>query len=401
LLPQEFFSDYVQNFIRNLEDEDPQTIVLKNKTIGDLPASFIADQVSGRKKAREKIPAYYANRLVAYPPKVNLEQSSSETTALYKLDQIRKSGITSFRTCADLTGGFGVDSYFFSTLFDSVTYVEPNKALFDIAASNHQQLGRTNIQHANSNAYDFLSSLTETFDLIYIDPSRRVSGNQKVYTLSQSEPNVIELLPAIFSKTQSLLIKASPLLDIQLALKELQSVVRVVVVAVNNDCKELLFFANEEKKEEPLVHTINIRASSAQTFDFRFTHEQRAEPSFSDVMSYLYEPNAAIMKAGAFKSVASNFGLEKMHKNTHIYTSKNMLADFPGRIFKVIAQVKPNPIDLKNYFTDGKANIISRNYPLSVDELRKKTKLSEGGERYLIAFSGASKKFTVVAERLN
>jgi hypothetical protein len=401
LLPREFFLDDVQNFIRNLEDEDPQTIVLKNKTIAGLPASFIADQVSGRKKAREKIPLYYANPFVAYPPKVNLEQSSSETTALSKLDEIKKSGIVSFEHCVDLTGGFGVDSYFFSTIFDSVTYVEPNEALLDIAASNHQQLGRTNIQHVGTSAYDFLSSSTKKFDLIYIDPSRRISGNQKVFTLSQSEPNVIELLPTIFSKTRWLLVKASPLLDIQLALKELQSVIRVAVVAVNNDCKELLFFVGEKQTEEPFVHTINIRTSSAQVFDFRFSDEQKSEPSFSDVLDYLYEPNVAIMKAGAFKLVASKFDLEKIHKNTHLYTSKNVLADFPGRIFKVIALVKPNTVELKKYFTDGKANIISRNYPLSVDELRKKTKLTEGGELYLVAFSGASKKFMVVAERIN
>jgi hypothetical protein len=401
LLPQEFFLEDVQNFIRNFEDEDPQAIVLQNKTIAGLPASFVADQISGRKKAREKIPVYYSNPFVAYPPKVNLEQSSSETTARYKLDQIKKSGITSFGNCVDLTGGFGVDSYFFSTLFDSVTYVEPNKTLFDIAASNHHQLGRTNIHHVNSNAHDFLISSKEKFDLVYIDPSRRVSGNQKVYTLSQSEPGVTELLPTIFSKTRLLLIKASPLLDIQLALKELQSVIRVAVVAVNNDCKELLFFVAKEQKEEPLVHTINIRTSSEQIFDFLFSNERESEPAFSDVMDCLYEPNAAIMKAGAFKSVARKFGLAKIHKNTHLYTSKSVLANFPGRIFKVVAQIKPDPIEVKKYFTDGKANIISRNYPLSVDELRKKTKLTEGGEHYLIAFSGTSKKFIVVAERIS
>jgi hypothetical protein len=178
-------------------------------------------------------------------------------------------------------------------------------------------------------------------------------------------------------------------------------VIRVVVIAINNDCKELLFFVAQEPTKDPLVHTINIRTSSEQIFDFRFSDEQESEPTFSDVMDYLYEPNAAIMKAGAFKSVAGKFGLEKIHKNTHLYTSKNVLPGFPGRIFKVLAQIKPDPIEVKKYFTDGKANIISRNHPLSVDELRKKTKLTEGGELYLIAFSGTSKKFIVVAERIS
>jgi hypothetical protein len=401
LLPSEFFLENVQNFIRDLENEDPETIVLKKKTIAGLPPSFIADQVSGRKKAKEKIPSYYANSFVAYPPKVNLEQSSSETTALYKIEEIKRSGITSFGKCADLTGGFGIDSYFLSKLFDSTTYVEPNKSLLDIAASNHQRLGRTNITYVNSDAFDFLNTEKSKFDLIYIDPSRRVAGNQKVYTLSQSEPNVIALLPEIFRKTDLLLIKAAPLLDIQLALRELQSVFRVAVVAVSNDCKELLFFVRKEKYQEPLIHTANIRTSITQTFDFHFPGEQQAEPSFSDVMDYIYEPNAAIMKAGAFKSIAVEFGLSKIQKSTQLYTSKDLISNFPGRIFKTIAQIKPDPSELKKYIHDGKANVITRNYPLSVDELRKKTKLTEGGELFIIAFSGITKKFVVVAERIS
>jgi hypothetical protein len=401
LLPPEFFLENVQKFIRDLEDEDPGIIVLKKKTIAGLSPSFIADQVNGRKKAREKVPLYYANSFVAYPPKVNLEQSSSETTALCKIDEIKKSGITSFGKALDLTGGFGVDSFFLSTLFDSLIYVEPNKTLLDIAASNHQRLGRTNIRHINSVADDFLKAEKSKFDLIYIDPSRRLVGDQKVYTLSQSEPNVVELLPEIFSKTDFLLIKAAPLLDIQLALKELQPVMRVAVVAVNNDCKELLFFVGKEKSHEPLIHTINIRSSSTQVFDFRFSSEQQADPTFSDVMDYIYEPNAAIMKAGAFKSIASEFGLAKIQKNTHLYTSNDLLSNFPGRIFRVIEQVKPDASTLKKYFTDGRANIITRNYPLSVDEVRKKTKLIDGGELFVIAFSGIKKKFVVVAERIS
>lgn len=401
MLPQDFFSPLVQSFIRDLEGEDPESIVLKNKTIAGLPSSFIADQIRGRKKAKEKLPVYYANPLVAYPPKVNLEQSSSETTGRYKIELIKKLAVTSFNSCVDLTGGFGVDSYFLSSLFKTVVYVEPNKDLLEIAASNHRQLGASNIEHINSDASAFIFSEQTKFDLIYVDPSRRQIGNQKVHSFSQSEPDVLELLSRIFDRTNTLLIKASPLLDIHLGLKELKSVDQVSVVAVNNDCKEVLFFLTRERSsEEPNIHTINIRTSSSEVFDFLFSKEQQAEISFSDPLDFLYEPNAAIMKAGAFKSISKRFEVKKIHQNTHLYTSSSNVVGFPGRTFKIIAEVKTEPRELKRLLPDGKANVITRNYPLSVDELRKKTKLAEGGELYLIAFSGAKKKFVVVAERL-
>jgi 16S rRNA G966 N2-methylase RsmD len=400
LLPKTFFSDHVQNFIHSLENEEPETIVLKNRTIADLSSTFIADQVNGRKKAREKLPLYFNTPFIVYPPKLNVEQSSSEATARYKIDQI-VSGITSFRNCADITGGFGVDSYFLSTRFESLAYVEPNESLVEITANNHKQLGAKNIQHINSTAEQFLASTPGPFDLIYIDPSRRVIGNQKVFSFAQSEPNVIELLSTIFEKTNMLVVKASPLLDIQLASRELRSVKRVAIIAINNDCKELLFFVEKDFVGEPLIHTVNIRSASNQVFDFSLSREQSAPVSYSDVLQYLYEPNAAIMKGGAFKSIANNFGLSKLQPNTHLYTSDKMISGFPGKIFRVIANVKPEPAELKKYFPEGKANIITRNYPLHVDDLRKKTKLTDGGERYLIAFSGTNKKLVVVAERLD
>ncbi len=383
-----------------MENEEPETIVLKNKTIAGLPASFIADQVSGRKKAKEKIPLYRDSAGIIFPPKINLEQSSSQTTALYKIDEIKRSGLRHFNSCVDLTGGFGIDSYFLSTVFNSLIYVEPNTELLEIAANNHKQLGASNIQHINSNASGFLESTHHTFDLIYIDPSRRITGNMKVASFTQSEPNVVEMLDVVLDKANTLLIKASPLLDIQLALKELKTVTRVAVNAVDNDCKELLFFVRKDGTGEPLIHTVNIRTSSTQLFDFFLSKEQESEPTYSEPQEYLYEANAAIMKAGAFKSVANNFALAKIHKNTHLYTSSGRVSNFPGRTFKVIAHVKPDPFELKKYFPHGKANIMTRNYPLSVDELRKKTRLTDGGELYLIGFSGANKKILVAAERV-
>lgn len=400
MIPQEFFSQTVQSFIRDLEGEDPETIVLKNKTIAGIPASFIADQINGRRKAKEKIPAYYANQSVVYPHKVNLEQSSSETTARHKIALLKESR-ASFNQCVDLTGGFGVDSYFLSLIFDKVIYVEKDKSLLEIAASNHKQLGASNIEHVHSDASTFLRSNELKFDLAYIDPSRRSTGNQKVHSFSQSEPDVVDLINTIFQHANSLLVKASPLLDIQVGLNELKTVNRVEVIAVNNDCKELLFLVQKLIIREPRINTINIRTSAEEVFDFYLSNEQQVNASYSDPLDFIYEPNSAVMKAGAFKIITEEFGVKKIEKNTHLYTSSDKLAKFPGRIFKVIAQVKPDPKVLKEYFPEGKANIITRNYPLSVDELRKKTKLAEGGELYLIAFSGSNKKFAVVAQRLD
>ena len=397
---RELLSAEVQSFIRSHEHVRDEEIVLKNQSISGVPASVIATQISGRKKAREKLPTYYKTPFIVFPPGKNLEQSSSEKTAAFKTDFLRGNiPLSSKGSCADLTGGFGIDSFFFQSLV-SVHYVEPDRSLLEIAQHNHQLLGALNIFYYPSTAEDFLRTASQSFDFIFIDPSRRAEGNKKVFQFSDTIPNVIDLLDLIFERTPFLLIKASPLLDIQLGMKQLKSVKKVIIVSVDNDCKELLYFCQRDYCGEPSLETYNLKGNQTDFFGFRLSEERDAEIYFSEPRQFLFEPNASLLKAGAFKALGHRFSLFKLQASTHFYTSDKWVPDFPGRIFQIEKLIKPDPKSIQEIFPEGKANITTRNYPLSVDELRKKTRLKDGGDRYLIGFSGVNKKYLAAATRL-
>jgi hypothetical protein len=300
----------------------------------------------------------------------------------------------------DLTAGFGIDTYFLSQLFHQFHYIEPNTSLLEIARHNHDTLGAANIEYHNTSAEEFINQLTGPVDLIFIDPSRR-SQNKKVFTLSDSEPDIVALQKKIFSKTDLLLIKASPLLDIKLGLKTLADVKKVWVISVENEVRELLFLCEKNFSAEPVIEAVNLlRNGDSESFDFLFSEESMVAVKHADPLTYLYEPNASILKAGGFKTISKQFNFFKIQTNTHLYTSDTLVNNFPGRIFKIEAFVKPDPKTIRGFFGDGKANVTTRNYPLSVDELKKKTGISDGGDEYLIAFSGENKKFVCVASRI-
>ncbi len=401
--PSDLLSPEIQSFIHQHENDDVKQLVLKHKLIHGIPASIIADQLNGRRKAKEKLPTLYQTKGIVFPAGVNVEQSSSEQTAEYKANIFKQhdSDTLKKKSIVDLTGGFGVDSFFFSKIFKTVQYVEPNQSLLENSKHNHHQLGADNIQYNNARAEDFLKSAEHKFDVAYIDPSRRVAGNQKVYSLADCEPNIVQLQDVIFEKADLLLIKASPLFDIQQGLKELRFVQQVLVVSVDNECKEVLFHCVKNFADEPVIVAVNILSNHRiDSFSFQFSQERETEILFSEPLTYLYEPNASILKAGAFKTLGVQFNLCKLHPNTHLYTSDQYLENFPGRKFKIEAFVKPDRKTLKEFFPEGKANITTRNYPLSVDELKKKTGLKDGGDKFLIGFSGVKAKYLGVMTRI-
>jgi hypothetical protein len=394
----------VQDFIRQHEHDDERKLVLQHKNIHGAPVAWVADQIAGRRKAKDKLPAYYRTDNILYPPPVNLEQSSSESTARYK-SQITKtallSGSSTVQTIADLTGGFGIDSFFFSQSFGAVHYVEPNASLLDIARHNHRQLGASGITYHSMTAEEFLSVGDWRSDLIYIDPSRRNSSKQKVFRLADCEPDVVTLQDGIFERTDWLLVKTSPLLDLQQGLSELKHVSAIFVVSVNNDCKEVLFLCNRNALAEPSITAVNIQKECTDEFTFTLPEEKGAEVRYAEPGEYLYEPNASILKAGAFKILASKFDLAKLHSSTHLYTGQQLESSFPGRIFRVTAVVKSDAKAVAQFFPEGKANIITRNYPLGVEEIKKKLKLKDGGDKYLLGFTApGNNKMLVCAERL-
>ena len=388
----------VQQFILEHEQDDEKKLILKHRTIHNVPSSLIAEQIIGRRKAKTKLPLYYSNTGVVYPPGVNLEQSSSEETAIFKAKTL-KSIVGANTEIADMTGGFGIDSFFFSRVFKKIHYIEPNASLLSFARHNHEALHAENIDYCNATAEEFLKTYPKNLDCVFVDPSRRNKSNQKVFKLSDCEPDVPSLLLNIFQKSDCLLIKTSPLLDIQQGIKELKNVEKVWVISVDNECKELLFFCRKDFSGEVKVIAINLRHDHVN-FEFRPSEEKETVAKFSEPLTYLYEPNASILKAGAFKLVGEKFSVFKLHSSTHLYTSNELIQNFPGRVFKTIRAVKPDSKSLKEVFPEGKANVLTRNYPQSPEELKKKTKLKDGGEFYLLGFSSQKEKCLIAAARI-
>ena len=398
----------LQKFILEHGAEDEKMMLLKHTSILGVPTPLVANQIAGRRKAKLKLPTWFATPNIIYPPSLNIEQCSSEATATFKIKILKENPTAGFDRAADLTGGFGVDSYFLSSIFKEVDYIEPDEELFEITRHNHKTIQESraqnieSIKHHNTTAEDFLASTKIKYDLIFIDPSRRTKGNQKILRLADCTPNITQLQEAIFEKSDMLLVKASPMLDLLQGIKELKHVEKVFVVAVENECKEVLFFCRKGFTGEPIIEAVNLNLAANQdfkSFDFQLSEEKTSTTEFSNPLRYLYEPNAAMLKAGAFKLIAHRFLLKKIQQHTHLYTSENLITDFPGRIFEIEALIKPDAKVVRQHFQQGKANVLTRNYPLSPDELKKKTGLKDGGEKFLIGFSGVSEKFVVVCSK--
>ncbi|MEX2230826.1 MAG: class I SAM-dependent methyltransferase [Cyclobacteriaceae bacterium] len=391
----------VKQFILDHENDDVRDLILKHKDILGIPIARVMEQIATRRKAREKLPLYYNTPEIIFSPPANFEQSSSELTAQYKSEIINSSFTTEKAIIADLTGGFGVDAYFFSKTAQKVHFVEPDTSLLEIARHNHQLLGARNIQYHNSTAENFIRATGEYFDFAYLDPSRRTAAKKKVHAFEDSQPDVLKLTSEIFEKTCVMMVKASPLLDIQAGMSQLTCVKNVFVVSVYNECKEILFLCEEDFAGIAAIEAVNILGDLVvQKFEFSFQEERRQMVEYSDPLKYLYEPNASILKAGAFKSVAIRFNLKKIQSSTHLYTGDHLIESFPGKRFLIEKSIRPDPSEIKKYYPDGKANVTTRNYPLSPEALKKKTGLKDGGEKFLIGFSGQKKKYLVVAKKL-
>lgn len=391
----------MQQYVRDHAFADEKALILSDREIYGLPATLIAGQIAGRRKAKEKLPLFYSTSGIVYPPVANLEQSSSEATARFKNEIL--SGVLApvSATGADITGGLGVDTFFLSRTVKEMVYAEPDETLLQIARHNHLLLGADNISYYPQTAESFLEESHRYFDFIYIDPSRKTTSGKKVVTFENSEPDTVKLQIKLFEKAALLLVKASPLLDIQAGMQQLAHVKKAYVVSVNNECREVLFLCDRSFEGVAHIEAVNLaEGRPAETFIFSFEEERNLQSDFSDPLRYLYEPNASILKAGAFKTVGNRFGLRKIQVNTHLYTADKLINDFPGRKFIIEQLVKPDPSVLKQFFPQGKANVTTRNYPLTAEALKKKSGLRDGGEAFLIGFSGRQKKFLAVARRI-
>lgn len=372
-MPFSLLAPNIQQFIETHTEADIHRLALQKNPFPELPFTQILEQISGRQKAKNKLPHWFAAKNILYPSKISIEQTSSEKTAAYKASLI------SGETLIDLTGGFGVDDFYFAKTFKMVTHCEANEKLSAIAKHNFQQLQVSHCEFYSGDSKEILQQLHRNFDWIYLDPSRRNEQKGKVFMLRDCEPNVPELLDFYFQYSNQILIKTAPILDITAGLSELRNVRQIHIIALENEVKELLWEISKGYNGVIKISTVNLKKNGDDYFDFNWN--ESLQPSYGLPKTYLYEPNAAIMKSGGFNAIGLQFGLEKLHPHSQLFTAET-LVDFPGRIFKVEYNIAYQKSEMKTLLEQTKANITVRNFPDTVETIRKKWKITNGGDRF-------------------
>ena len=373
---EQLLKNEVQKYIKDHQHDDPFALSLKSKPLKDFPLREAIEQIQAFQKARYKIPSWAATENIIWPAPLSVEQSSSEATAKFKADLIHG------KTMVDLTGGMGVDTSFFAEKFEEVFYVESEPELTEVATHNFNVLGKNNISICGEHAEEFLEKQSNQIDAIFIDPSRRVK-DKKVFKIEDCAPNLYEIIPKCLQFSNQVLIKLSPLVDLSLLIRELNPN-RIWVVGAKNEVKEVLCLIQNNKREVR-IEAVMLKENTGPDF-FKFLYHKEAETTcdFSMPLKYIYEPNAAIMKTGAFKLIGNHYGLKKLHLHTHLYTSTELVKNFPGKILEIKKQIKPNKKEISELAPNNKINVFTRNYPLTPAQLKKKYKLKDGGDDFLI-----------------
>ena len=358
----------IQDFINANLNTDLHSLLLKKSPFSEVSVQEIVQQIKGRKVAEKKFSFLNQNDII-FPPNLNLEQASSQNTAEFKAQFFKGEKFI------DLTCGFGIDAYFLSQNFKKTTLVEQNEALLEIVKHNWKVLGR-NANFINQKLEDFLNENNQKFDLIYLDPARRDNHNRKVFLLEDLSPNLIEIQEKLTELSDEILVKLSPLIDLQHLVSSLQNIAKIWIVAVKNEVKEVLIYL-EKTEKQPEISCVNLQ-SNEPDFNFYFSEEKAVVVKYTSPQKYLYIANNSVYKSGAFNLISKRFNLSKLHQNTHLYTSESKIGAFSGRIF-MVEELSPKEIKKGEQY-----NIITKNYPLKPDEIKKKYKIKDGGEDYLI-----------------
>ena len=383
-------------FIEENARADVRSLALQAKKYPKVDMAIAVVQIAGRQIAEAKVPTWYRTEGLLYPKHLSMEQCSSEATAIYK------AGLVEGETFADLTGGFGIDCSFLSRKFKKADYVERQAELCELAKHNFPLLG-LNIDVHNEDGVEYLKRM-QPVDCLFLDPARRDGHGGKTVAISDCEPDVSALEELLVEKARKVMVKLSPMLDLSLALKDLKHVCEVHIVSTDNECKELLLILQKETAStEVSIHCINsLGALNVYRIyqEYAFTQEQERTsdcPLTHEVEAYLYEPNASIMKAGAYRSLTQAYPVKKLHPSSHLYVSPHFIEDFPGRKFQVEAVSGFGKKELKTFLQGmEKANLTIRNFPSSVAELRKRLKLKEGGDDYLFATTLADESKVII-----
>lgn len=377
-----------RQFIEEHLNDDVHELALKHSN-AKVDMALALRQIEARQLLRKKVPSWSANPELLFPSHLSIEQCSSEASANYKASLMKGESF------ADLTGGLGIDCYYISQNFQHSDYIEHNPELCALARHNYEVLGAKTMVVHNDSAEVFLNQC-EPLDCLFIDPARRDVHGRKVVSVSDCTPNVVDLQDLMLRKAKRVMVKLSPMLDISQALKELHYVKEIHIVAVENECKELLFILEPEFDGEPVFTCVNLQTNQSSV---QFTQEEEKVATLQlakEPIRYLYEPNAALMKGGCFKLLSQRFDVQKLHRNSHLYTSEKLIENFPGRIFEIndwaIYGKKAKAL------LDGidKASIAVRNFPMTVAEIRKSLKINDGDQTYLFATTLSDERKVII-----
>lgn len=375
------------DFVTAHEHEDTARLLLAAARYPSVDMPAAVQQIEGRRTAREKWPSLLACDDFLYPPRLNREQASSEATARHKAAILAADA--PLQTVADLTGGMGVDALAFAAVAAEVHYAERNEQLCSLMEHNSKALGLENISVHRGDSLEWLASDGRHFDILFVDPARRAATGRKVAAFEDCEPDILQHLVLLRSRCRWLMVKASPMIDIDLACRQLGSVAAVHVVSVRGECKEVLFVccgADAVAPPEPVIRCAALPAVAAAVPPFTRSEEAAAAPRYGDAVgSYLYEPDAALMKAGPFNLICQWMNLEKLAPNTHLYTADRLVDAFPGRTFRVLQEIKPSRKSVAEAIPGGKAHVVTRNYPVEAAALQRQLGLKEGGDLFVVA----------------
>jgi 16S rRNA G966 N2-methylase RsmD len=362
-------SEEIQEFIQSNFEVNTSELALKKNPFPSIDYPELINQIIAKKKAKDKLPTWFKTKNIVYPAKISIEQTSSEITAKYKASLINGEKLI------DLTGGFGVDDYYFAKHFKKVFHCEMNVELSKVVSHNYTALNQHNIICLQDDSFAALEQLNTTFDWIYIDPSRRSDIKGKVFLLNDCSPNVPELLENYFKYSNNILIKTAPILDITSGLNELEFVKKIHIIAIKNEIKELLWEIEKGYLNNIIISSVNIENETIKHFETIYREDYSV--TYSLPKKYLYEPNSSIMKSGNMNAISSFYKIDKLHQHSHLFTSDEIVA-FQGRSFQ-INQILPFQKEFMKQFQNQKMNCTTRNFPLSVDEIKKKFKIKDGG----------------------
>jgi hypothetical protein len=363
----------IQEYIHHSLQVNISKLALSKNPFPEVDWKEIINQIVSKNKSQHKLPTWFNTDNIYYPPSISIEQTSSEITAKYKSELI------SGNSLIDLTGGFGVDDYYFSKKFERVIHCERNVALSEIVQHNYGVLNVNNITCLAQNSTDVLMQSDRTFDWIYIDPSRRSDVKGKVFLLKDCLPNVPENLKLYFSKSNSILIKTAPILDITAGCMELENIKAIHIVAIENEVKEILWLLEKGYNDEIELNAVNIQKEKTDCTTFILGEHSPAR--FSLPQEFLYEPNAPLLKSGGVDYLCDALHISKLHPHSHLFTHIDLI-DFPGRRFIINDVIPFKKENLKKHLEGKKMNITTRNFPLTVEEIRKKYKIADGGTVY-------------------